>query len=91
MTKKITDKLGFASFLKDEVKRYGEMVEQAPAPSTKPNPAQDGQSQMVLFEGAQIRKIFNNGEWLFSVIDVIAAITESNPTEGGWDHVEAHG
>ena len=38
--------------------------------------------KIALFKGKQIRKIVQNGQWWFSVIDVIAALTESaNPRD----------
>lgn len=37
-------------------------------------------TKIALFKGKQIRKTLHNGEWFFSIVDVIAALTDSaNP------------
>lgn len=37
-------------------------------------------TKIALFKGKQIRKTLHNGEWWFSIVDVIAALTDSaNP------------
>jgi len=39
-------------------------------------------TKIALFKGKKIRKIIHNNEWWFSVIDVIAALTDSaNPRD----------
>lgn len=39
-------------------------------------------TKIAVFEGKQIRKVINKGEWWFSVIDVVEALTESiNPRD----------
>ena len=44
----------------------------------------DGERQTVLFKHAEVRKVFLNGEWLFSIVDCIAALTDSNRPSGYW-------
>jgi hypothetical protein len=41
-------------------------------------------NKIALFEGVEIRKEFVNGEWQFSVIDVIKALTESTDPTNYW-------
>lgn len=43
-----------------------------------------GESQIVLFKGKEIRQIFYNDEWFFSIVDVIEAITESESPSRYW-------
>ena len=38
----------------------------------------------VIFEGKSIRRGFENGEWFYAVIDVIASLTESNDPAAYW-------
>jgi len=48
----------------------------------------EGESQLVLFKGKEIRQVFHNGEWFFSIIDVIAAITETNRPRKYWNDLK---
>lgn len=49
----------------------------------------DGERQTVLFKHAEVRKVFLNGEWLFSIVDCIAALTDSNRPSGYWTDLKA--
>ena len=44
----------------------------------------DGECQTLLFKHAKVRKVFHNGEWLFSIVDCIAALTDSDRPSGYW-------
>lgn len=37
-----------------------------------------------LFQGKTIRKTFHNGEWWFSIVDVVGALTESADAGAYW-------
>lgn len=42
----------------------------------------DKDKKLVVFEDKKIRRIFHDGEWLFSVVDVVEALTDSpNPRQ----------
>jgi len=41
-------------------------------------------SRIALFEGKQIRKSFVDGEWWFSVVDVVGALTDSENPNDYW-------
>ncbi|EKE00547.1 MAG: hypothetical protein ACD_21C00331G0013 [uncultured bacterium] len=41
-------------------------------------------TKIALFEGKKIRKVLRNGEWLFSVVDIIEALTESTNPRDYW-------
>ncbi len=41
-------------------------------------PDDEQATTMALFEGFTIRQIWHDDEWYFSVVDVIAALTESD-------------
>lgn len=41
-------------------------------------------TQIALFKGKQIRKQLSHGEWWFSVVDVIAALTDSSNPNDYW-------
>jgi hypothetical protein len=38
----------------------------------------------VLFQGRQVRKVLHNDEWFFSVVDVVAVLTESADASAYW-------
>ena len=42
------------------------------------------ENQLVPFEGKEIRKIEHNGEWYFSVIDIIGILTDSPNPKNYW-------
>jgi DNA-damage-inducible protein D len=41
-------------------------------------------NKIALFKGRQIRRILHNDEWWFSVIDVVAALTDSDNPRDYW-------
>jgi len=41
-------------------------------------------TKIAIFKGRQIRKILHENEWLFSVVDVIEALTDSNDSNDYW-------
>ena len=45
--------------------------------------------KISLFKGKQIRKIFHRGEWWFSVVDVIEALTDSSQPSKYWTAMKA--
>lgn len=44
--------------------------------------------ELVAFKGAEVRKIFHGGEWWFSVVDVIGAVSESNRPRKYWSDLK---
>jgi len=53
------------------------------------DPAEQGDSQLVLFEGISIRKVFHNNEWHFAVVDIIAALTGSDRPSKYWSDLKS--
>jgi len=41
-------------------------------------------TQIALFKGKKIRRIIGDNEWYFSVVDIIAALTDSNKPRDYW-------
>jgi hypothetical protein len=41
-------------------------------------------NKIALFEQKQIRKIWDNEEWFFSVVDIISALTDSENPRDYW-------
>lgn len=41
-------------------------------------------THIILFKGKEIRRIIRDDEWWFSVVDIIAALTDSNKPRDYW-------
>ncbi len=39
---------------------------------------------LVVFQDKKVRRVWNSGEWYFSVVDVIEALTESADARNYW-------
>lgn len=44
----------------------------------------DSQGKIIVFGAKQIRRTFMDGEWFFSVVDIIAALTDSDAPSKYW-------
>lgn len=44
----------------------------------------DKPNALIVFQDKQIRRIWNDGEWFFSVIDVVLALTDSEDARNYW-------
>lgn len=49
----------------------------------------DGTVELLPFKGREIRRVCQDGEWLFSIVDVIGAVTESDRPSGYWTDLKA--
>ncbi|MBI2140150.1 Bro-N domain-containing protein [Candidatus Woesearchaeota archaeon] len=47
------------------------------------------ENALVVFEGKNIRRIWHNEEWFFSVIDVIGVLTDSDNSRNYWNMLKA--
>src|SRR3989338_5016846 len=48
----------------------------------------DAGKAMVVFQGKNIRRAWHNNEWYFSVVDVVAALTESGRARKYWSDLK---
>lgn len=48
----------------------------------------EGQCQMTLFNRKEIRKVFHNNEWYFSIIDVMEAVVETDRPNKYWNDLK---
>ncbi len=46
------------------------------------------ENKIVIFKGKAIRRILHNDEWWFSIIDVIALLTENSKPRKYWDDLK---
>lgn len=44
----------------------------------------DKEKSLAVFQGKKIRRVWHNGEWYFSVVDVVAALTDSTDAKDYW-------
>ena len=44
--------------------------------------------KLIVFEDKQIRRVFHEGEWYFSIIDIITVLTESDRPRKYWDDLK---
>lgn len=49
----------------------------------------EGEAQMALFRGKQIRQVFHDDEWFFSIVDVVHAVTGSDRATQYWTDLKA--
>jgi DNA-damage-inducible protein D len=50
---------------------------------------EEGHAQIALFKGTEVRQVFHNNEWFFSIVDVIAAVTESTNASRYWSELKS--
>lgn len=58
------------------------------SPSKSRDIVPEGEAQMVMFKGFEIRKICHEDEWWFSVIDVVGAITQTSNARRYWSDLK---
>ncbi len=49
----------------------------------------DSRGKMVVFGAKQIRRIWVDGQWFFSVVDIIAVLTDSDNPRNYWNMMKA--
>ncbi len=50
--------------------------------------SEKSENKIVVFEDKKIRRIFHNNEWYFSIIDIIAVLTESSNPRRYWSDLK---
>ena len=48
----------------------------------------DSKNALVVFQNKKIRRIWHNGEWYFSVVDIVEALTESPTPRQYWGKIK---
>ncbi len=59
----------FTKVTKEEIQGKG---------STQVALLKEGETQLVIFRGKEIRQVFHDNEWYFSVVDIVEAMTGSD-------------
>lgn len=50
---------------------------------------EDGEAQIALFKGKEVRQVFHKNEWYFSIVDVIEAVTETDRPSKYWSQLKS--
>jgi len=68
------------------LKKYSEVTKEElqEAESNSAELLQEGETQTVLFQKKELRQTFHDGEWYFSIVDVIEALTGSKRPRQYW-------
>ncbi len=74
----------------EALERFGAVTKEELAETREPGAelVTDGQLEIVAFKGKEIRRTLHDGEWMFSVVDVIAAITDSDRARKYWSDLK---
>ncbi len=51
-------------------------------------PVPAGDIRLVMFKGEEIRQVFHNDEWFFSVIDIIKILSDSKQPNRYWSELK---
>ena len=79
--------LGLDAPLEEAVDRFAEATKQELADSGDhygPDPIPEGQLDLVPFKKHDIRRVFHDEEWWYSIIDVVEALTGSGRARSYW-------
>lgn len=52
------------------------------------NMIEEGEAQIALFKGKEVRQVFHDNEWFFSIVDVIEAVTETDRPSQYWSDLK---
>jgi prophage antirepressor-like protein len=90
--KSIEHKIGLDLPLDETMREFGILAadEAAAEAEVLGNDLHEGEIVRVSFGKHIIRKIFHNGEWWFSTIDVVAALTGSDRADKYWYDLKSH-
>ena len=80
---------GAPSSMDGAIARFGQLTrEEALEAGQSGELVAEGETQLVLFRGAQIRQVCHNDEWYFAVVDVIGAVTDSTNPRRYWSDLK---
>lgn len=74
----------------EALSRFGAVTKEELAETAEPGSKliENGQLEIVAFKGKEIRRKMHDGEWMFSVVDVIEAITDSDRARKYWSDLK---
>ena len=89
--KKYDEKFGLDMPFGEALQRFGNVTREELNESMEPGTdlVPDGQHEVVQYKGKDIRRVCHNGEWMFSIVDLIAALTDSDRPSKYWSDLKA--
>jgi DNA-damage-inducible protein D len=90
--KRIEHQVGLDLPLDETVRQFGDFTAEELAAENRPGVPRipNGEVAYVAFEKRMIRKIFHNSEWWFSIVDVVAALTDDPRSAEYWHELKDH-
>jgi DNA-damage-inducible protein D len=89
---KYEKKFGLDIPFEEALARFGQVTkEELQAVDADGSPielVEEGETAVVPFKGVQVRKILHNGEWWFSIIDVIEALSDTTNAARYWSDLK---
>lgn len=88
--KNYDEKFGLDMKLEEALTRFANASKEETAAARGKNNAliPEGEAQLVMFQGASIRKILHENEWWFSITDIVGAISESANPRRYWSDLK---
>lgn len=87
--KNVDEALGLDMSMDEALARFARVTKEELAGQEPTLPAlANGQLEMVPFKKETIRRVFHNGEWWYSVIDVVAALSGSDRARKYWSDLK---
>lgn len=89
--RKYDEALGLDMPFGEALRRFGAVTKEELAEAGEPGTdlVPDGQLEIVAFKDKEIRRVCHDGEWMFSVVDVVAALTDSDRPSGYWTDLKS--
>ncbi|MBU6207918.1 MAG: Bro-N domain-containing protein, partial [Alphaproteobacteria bacterium] len=75
----------------EALERFGAVTKEELAETRGPDTdlVHNGQLEIVKFKGRDIRRVLHDGEWMFSIVDMIAALTDTDRPSKYWSDLKA--
>lgn len=88
--KKYDEAFGVDMPFEEALERFATVTKEELAESGEPGTdlIVEGQLEIVQFKGKEIRRKFHDGEWMFSVVDMVAVLTDSDRPRKYWSDLK---
>jgi len=89
--KRYDEELGLNMSKKEAIDRFTKITKEevAAVADSLPLPIAEGELEVVLFQKSEIRRALHNGEWWYSIVDFIGALTGTERAGRYWSDLKA--